>query len=118
MKDEILATIFVTAFVIIDYGTGVAAAVKRGDLQSLKMRNGLWHKLSYYIILTVAATIESASRVLELGFPIQIYNLICVGIALIEITSIVENCIDLNPNLRGSKIANIFHIKTHDRKDD
>ena len=41
-------------FIIMDYGTGAANAIMHNQMSSEKMRNGLWHKFTYIIVITRA----------------------------------------------------------------
>lgn len=111
---ELIVTGIVFLLVLIDYITGVVNAIMHGELSSKKMRQGLGHKFAYLAITCVALIVEYGSDYINLGIGLPVFIPVCVGICLIEITSIMENCVKINPELSGSNILNIFNI---DRKE-
>lgn len=108
---ELIVIGIVFLLVLIDYITGVIDAIMHGKLSSEKMREGLGHKFAYLAIICVALIVEYGSDYINLGIELPVFIPVCVGICLIEITSIVENCAKINPDLKGSNILNIFNIE-------
>ena len=106
--------------VLIDYITGVVNAIMHNELSSEKMRDGLGHKFAYLAIICVALIVEYGSDYISLGIEIPVFMPVCAGICLIEITSIMENCVKINPELSKSNILNIFKVdeKESDSKED
>lgn len=100
--------------VLIDYITGVINAIMHGELSSKKMREGLGHKFTYLAVICVALIVEYGSDYINPGFELPVFIPVCAGICLTEITSIIENCVKINPELSSSNILNIFNI---DRKE-
>lgn len=100
--------------VLIDYITGVVNAIIHGELSSERMRQGLGHKFAYLAIICVALIVEYGSDYINPGIELPVFIPVCAGICLIEITSITENCMKINPELKDSNILNIFNI---DRKE-
>lgn len=117
---ELIVIGIVFLLVLIDYITGVVNAIMNGELSSKKMRQGLGHKSAYLAIICVALIVEYGSAYINLGIGLPVFIPVCVGICLIEITSIMENCVKINPDLKGSNILNIFDIdrKENDGKED
>lgn len=114
---ELIVIGIVFLLVLIDYITGVVNAVMHGELSSEKMRQGLGHKFAYLAIICVALIVEYGSDYINLGIGLPVFIPVCVGICLIEITSIVENCVKINPELSGSNILNIFNIDRSENHD-
>ena len=117
---ELIVIGIVFLLVLIDYVTGVVNAVMHGELSSEKMRKGLGHKFAYLAVICVALIVEYGSDYIDLGVELPVFIPVCVGICLIEITSIMENCVKINPELSGSNILNIFNIErkvNHDTED-
>lgn len=111
-----IAPFAITAILIImDYGTGVANAIMHHQISSGKMRNGLWHKFAYIVVICTAILIEWGAQWLDLGFDLPLVAPVLISIALIEITSILENCVKINPELKAYKVLNIFS-KSQDEK--
>lgn len=111
---ELIVVGIVFLLVLIDYVTGVVNAIMHGELSSERMRQGLGHKFAYLAVICVALIVEYGSDYIDLGIELPVFIPVCVGICLIEITSIMENCVKINPELSGSNILNIFNI---DRKE-
>lgn len=117
---ELIVIGIVFLLVLIDYVTGVVNAVMHSELSSEKMRKGLGHKFAYLTIICVALIIEYGSGYIDLGIKLPLFTPVCVSICLIEITSIIENCMKINPELSKSNILNIFKVdkKESDSKED
>lgn len=114
----IIGIVFLLTF--IDYATGVVNAIMHSELSSEKMRRGLGHKFTYLVIICVTLIVEYGSDYINLGIKLPIFIPACTGICLIEITSIMENCAKINPELSKSNILNIFKVdkKESDSKED
>lgn len=108
MQHYIAPLIITATFILMDYGTGVVNAIMRNQISSRKMKNGLWHKFTYVIVISTAFLIEYGAQWLELGFNLPLVAPVLVSVCLIEITSILENCIKINPDLKSNKVLNIF----------
>lgn len=91
-----------------DYVTGVVKAIIEQRMNSAKMREGLAHKFSYVVVIFVAWFVEFESGRINLGFTPPLFVPVVVAISLIEITSILENCVEINPELADSRILEIF----------
>lgn len=117
MQHCIMPFAITAIFIIMDYVTGVANAIMHNQMSSKKMRNGLWHKFAYIVVICTAVLIEWGTQWLGLGFEPPLAIPVLVSIALIEITSILENCVKINPELKTHKVLNIFN-KDQDEKTD
>lgn len=117
---ELIVIGIVFSLVLIDYTTGVVNAIMHGELSSKRMREGLGHKFTYLAVICVALIVEYGSDYINLGIGLPVFIPVCVGICLTEITSIMENCVKINPELSSSNILNIFNIdrKENDGKED
>lgn len=102
---EILA---VLVFTITDYVTGVINAIMHGKLSSTKMREGLGYKFTYLCVFFIAWFIDFEMGHIDLGFHGALTPLVTVGIVLIELSSIIENIIKINPELGNAPFMNIF----------
>lgn len=117
---ELIIIGIVFLLVLIDYITGVVNAIMHDELSSEKMREGLGHKFTYLAVVCVALIVEYGSDYINLGIELPVFIPVCTGICLIEITSIMENCVKINPELSSSNILNIFNInkKENNGKED
>ena len=100
----------VAVFVVMDLVTGIMQAVANKTLDSVKMRDGLWHKCGFILVVVLAALVEWAMRFIDLGFTLPLLVPACVFIILTEITSIFENVCKISPELADSKLAQLFNI--------
>lgn len=114
---ELIVIGIVFLLTLIDYVTGVVNAIMQGELSSKKMRQGLGRKFAYLAVICVALIVEYGSDYINLGIELPVFIPVCIGICLIEITSIMENCVKINPELSGSNILNIFNIDRRENND-
>lgn len=101
----LFATLF---FVTTDYLTGIVKAIMQGNLSSQKMREGLGHKFAYLALITVAYAIDTVNTHVSLGLPINVFIATVGGVCLIELTSILENVCEINPELKNKPFMKIF----------
>lgn len=107
-----------------DMLTGFAGALKTGEVMSGKMREGLWHKAGFIalILLTVLyecavdvinAAMESVGGSDALVMPtLPAVAVVCGIVVLIEMVSIMENLIVLNPTI--GRLPFIDRLKSND----
>lgn len=108
---EILAVI---VFSGLDYVTGVIGAIMHGSLSSSKMREGLGHKFAYVVTFFLAWFIDFEMNHIDLGFSVAITPLVTTSIVLIELSSIIENIGEINPEIKASKLLKIFQSNRKD----
>ena len=114
---ELCALGFTGILIVMDYITGIAAAASRGDIQSNKMREGLWHKLGEVGAIILAYLVAEEGH--YIGLPYQIDLLIpsvIIWISVMEVTSIIENIAILNPELAGDGFLKIFKKTTKENE--
>lgn len=95
-------------FIVIDFITGTAKAIKEKNCNSSIMREGLFHKCASIIMITLGYLIDYAQHYIDLGINVSVSTSICAYIILMEIMSIVENVGKINPNILPDKIKDIF----------
>lgn len=87
-------------FMIIDYATGSAAALRAGEWSSKAARDGIWHKLGSVVAVIVAAMLDTVIGHLlgnvpgvELPFTytVLLCPLVVIWYILTEAGSIIEN---------------------------
>ena len=87
-------------FIVLDVCSGVAAAYARREVESPKLRQGLWHKVGYFFVVFCSIVIEWAmTKGMDLGFNLPLVMPICVWISLMEVVSTLENSAKINPDL-------------------
>ena len=107
----------VTIFIAFDFATGITKAAYEGNISSKKLKQGLFHKLAYWLLLIAAWWIETANAVVNIGLPCAVYLPTCVGIILIESVSILENIASISPELKRMKIFKILADVNSDNDD-
>lgn len=100
-------------FSILDIITGFTAAVANQNVSSSAMREGLFHKLGFIFALILAALLQYASGLLDLGVEIPTLAAVAVFIILTEAVSILENIAEMNPALANNGFFKIFESVIH-----
>lgn len=97
-------------FHAIDLISGFTAAWKEKNIQSAKMRDGVFKKIGFIVCYAVAWLFDNYGH--EIGFKLEINILpIIVAYAVgIEIMSIFENVHRINPDLLPDKLMEKFGI--------
>lgn len=115
---------FALTFIFLDVLTGIckgaATANKEGGgLSSEKMKAGFWHKLGIISALVVAGLLDAAAGAgLDLGFDAPVFEAACGYVVIMELLSILENIAEINPELAGSKLLQLFAVTPNDRGND
>lgn len=116
-EEETWLSVAVLIFIIIDYITGVINAALKKGISSRKMREGLGHKATYIILLSVCYTIDTIQLNTELNLPTKLFPIVSCGILLIELTSIIENICEINPELKQANFMYIFEKNNTETKE-
>lgn len=92
-----------------DLATGLLSAIKQKDIQSSKLRDGIFKKVGFLICYFLALIVDMYGS--EVGFNIPVELLPCVlsFVCLTEVVSIIENIskiVDIIPD----KLLDLFHI--------
>lgn len=95
-------------FMALDFLSGMTKAVCLGELRSTKMRQGLFHKSALILCMVLGVGVDEAQRVMDIGFSVPVSSSICIYIVLMEISSILENICQLNPELMPEKLRLVF----------
>lgn len=117
--ETILATINVEILIltgimmVLDIVFGFAGGVKHKDVNSEKLRKGLWHKSAFLGLILFGYILEYTAARINLGIEIPAVDTICIYIILTEAVSIFENLCVINPELANSPFGSIFK---HDLK--
>ena len=107
-NDIMWYSIAVIAFISTDYITGVVNAAMHSRLNSSKMREGLGHKFAYCALIFIAYIIDTIQLNSSLNLPFELFPIVSLGIIAIELTSIIENVCEINPELRDAKFMDVF----------
>ena len=114
MRLYLLPAIIVLAFIALDIICGIVKGAKAKSLNSTVMREGLYHKIGFILAVVLAAGIEYAMKVFDLGFALPLFVPVCVFIVLTEIVSILENLKEINPELASDTFMRLFGKHSED----
>lgn len=110
---DVWAIIAACVFMLIDLITGYLGAWVNHDIQSSKMREGLAHKTSMLLIIIVMWFMELfVAHTPELNFTLPLIVPACVLICFMELNSIGENILKINPNLKDTALFDFFKHNT------
>lgn len=104
--------------IVLDVISGFLQALRNKTISSTKLRNGAYHKVSYFVVLALSLLIEFGMSYLDLGFTLQMFPAVCAYIVLTEIVSIAENAAKLNPELAHSPIFDLLSSNQKRREED
>lgn len=94
--------------ITMDIVAGVLSAATRGELNTQKLRIGLFHKLALVLTFVLAVAIEYACEVLPMGVTIPLVLPVATYIALMEACSVYENIKRINPDVKVEKFEDLF----------
>lgn len=107
-----IAAVLCLCFIVGDYLSGVVKAVKNKDIDSAKMRLGLWHKAGFIgaMALSYACQLAVDHGLLPTSFN-AVFGGVCVYVVVTEAISIFENLCALSPELGDSPLAALLKLK-------
>lgn len=105
-------------FSILDIITGFTAAVANKNVSSAAMREGLFHKLGLIFALVLAALLQYASGLLDLGVEVPALGMVAAFVVLTEAVSILENIAAMSPELASNGLFRIFENIIHYKDSD
>ena len=107
---------FALIFILLDIVSGICKGASKHDLRSDAMKAGFWHKLGIITALIVAGLLDAAAGAgLDLGFDAPVFEAACGYVVIMELLSILENIAEINPELAGSKLLQLFAVTPNDR---
>lgn len=115
--EELIMSAVLIGLMAGDVATGYLAAVKNNEVSSSIMRQGLFKKTGTICVLLLALAIEHAGAMIGVSETVcsAIIGLVSAMIALMEITSILENACKLNPDLPIANLFAMFGVETNDQ---
>ena len=93
---------------VVDWLTGIIAAIHTQTVTSHMMKKGLLHKSVYLLILVLAAVADILGISGSIGLPLDLSIICATAIIAIECSSILENACAVEPRLADSPIGAIF----------
>lgn len=95
----IKVAIVTLVFILFDILTGFLKAAANHNIDSTALRKGLLHKLSEVVAIVFAFLCEYAVQYIHLGVEIPLVIAVCGYIIIMETISVLENIVEVNPEL-------------------
>lgn len=89
----------VLGFILFDILTGFIRGLAKEGINSTKLRQGLFHKLSEILAVGGSGGLEIAVKYLDLGVDVPLVEAVSIYICVMELISIIENLCEMNPQL-------------------
>lgn len=103
------------ALMLLDVLFGLVQACINRDFKSSKMRSGLGHKAGEVGVLAAAYALQVALLLVDMGglgvdvsLDVPLGGAVAAYIVVMELSSMLEHCAALNPQLAGSPVFRIF----------
>ena len=110
----LLACVMMCADVIVGF---IQAAINN-RLSSIKMRQGLLHKVLILILIFVCLAIEiGISHTVKLPYDIPTCGVVCGYVIIMELVSILENIARGYPQFADSQLFKLFNLSDKDNKE-
>lgn len=105
---EIVMLEIAGGLVLLDYISGFAKAVYLHCVSSSKMRDGLFHKFAYVLIVALSILLEYAQTKANLGINPPLVGIVSGYIIWIEGVSFVENVSVLNLRIAKTRVIRVL----------
>lgn len=98
-------------FNLTDLLSGIVVAVKRKQLKSSKLRDGVFKKVGFIICYFLAWLVDNEGHLIGFSLGVKVLPILVLYVALTELVSILENVAKINPKLTTKKLFEIFHLE-------
>ena len=97
-------------FNALDLVTGLVASIKNKNVESSKLRDGLFKKVGFIFCYFVGWLVDTQGY--RIGFQIAtpVLPIIILYVCTTELVSILENICKINPDILPSKLMEIFNL--------
>ena len=97
-------------FNAVDIVTGIISALKSKDIESNKLRGGLFKKIGFILCYFVAWLVDTQGDIIGFHIDVSILPILIIYVCTTELVSILENICKINPDLLPDKLMQIFHL--------
>lgn len=108
--------LFALLFIIFDFVSGIIKAAYQHDIHSAKMREGLFHKSAFILVIILGILCENAFTFVHADIQPPIVIPVCTYIIFTEIASILENIMAVNPELKANKLFRLFRVSKEEEE--
>lgn len=99
----------------LDILSGFIAAIKEKQVQSSKLRDGLFKKVGFIFCYGLAILVDLYGGLIGMNLGVDILPIIIAYVSVTETVSIVENICRINSDLLPDKLLKLFHL---DKRED
>ena len=115
--EQFYPIIIALVFNALDITTGIITAVKNKDIQSSKLRDGLFKKIGFILCYFVAWLVDNEGTLIGFQLGTSILPIIILYVCTTELVSILENICNINPDILPEKLMELFHISDVKKED-
>ena len=115
--EQFYPIIIALVFNALDLITGIITAVKNKDIQSAKLRDGLFKKVGFMLCYFVAWLVDTQGTRIGFQIGISILPIIILYVCTTELVSILENICKINSDILPEKLMKLFHIFDEKKED-
>lgn len=115
--EQFYPIIVALVFNALDLITGIITAVKNKNIQSAKLRDGLFKKVGFMLCYFVAWLVDTQGTRIGFQIGISILPAIILYVCATELVSILENICKINPDILPEKLMELFHISKIKKED-
>ena len=115
--EQFYPIIIALVFNALDLITGIITAVKNKDIQSSKLRDGLFKKVGFILCYFVAWLIDTDGSLIGFHLDMPILPIIILYVCTTELVSILENICKIKPDILPEKLMELFHISDVKKED-
>lgn len=108
--EQFYPIIIALVFNALDLITGIINAIKNKDIQSSKLRDGLFKKIGFILCYFVAWLVDAHGSRIGFEIGISILPIIILYVSTTELVSILENISEINPDIMPVKLMELFKI--------
>lgn len=102
-------------FNAIDIVSGIIAGIKNKNIQSSKLRDGLFKKVGFIFCYILAWLVDTQGSLIGFQISVQILPIIILYVCTTELVSIIENICRINPDLLPDKLMSLFNIQKENK---
>lgn len=117
MVEQFYPIIIALVFNALDLITGIVSALKNKDLQSSKLRDGLFKKAGFMLCYFVAWLVDTQGVRIGFQFGVTILPIIILYVCTTELVSILENICKINSDILPEKLMELFHFSDVKKED-
>ena len=97
--------------IALDIIAGIVAAASNGNIDSSKLRHGLFHKIGLILAFALSVALEWLEHSLPLGIDVPLVLPVSAYIILMEACSVYENIRAINPDFKFQSFEDLFKRK-------